>query len=88
MSDDFWKREKQKGWLADAEKSGHVADSMDVRLDIVRRMNAGEITLAQGQALLAKIKRGAKAAGKVTRSQAYQGHLPPSAATGGEGEDA
>lgn len=55
-----------------ADESGQIADSMEVRLDIVRRMKAGEITLAEGQAELAAIKRGAKRAGKVTRAQAYR----------------
>lgn len=55
-----------------AEAAGEVADSMPVRLEIVRRMNAGEITLAQAQAELAAIKRGAAKAGKTTRGKVWR----------------
>ncbi len=58
--------------VAAAEAAGQVADSMDVRLDIVRRMNAGEITLAEGQAELKRIKRGATRAGKTTRGRVWR----------------
>lgn len=54
-----------------AEKAGKVADSMDVRLALMERVHSGEITLAQAQSELTKIKRGAKAAGKMTREQAF-----------------
>ena len=54
-----------------AEARGEVADSMEVRASIVRRIESGEITPEQGKAELARIKRGAKAAGKVTRNQAF-----------------
>ena len=55
------------------ESEGVVADSMAVRLEIVARIHAGTITLAEGQAELARIKRGAKRAGKITRNQAWLG---------------
>jgi hypothetical protein len=54
-----------------AEKDGQVADSMEVRMELVKRMNAGELTLAQVQDELKKIKRNAKKNGLVTRSQAF-----------------
>jgi len=54
-----------------AEASGQVADSMDVRMALMERVHTGEITLAQAQAELKKIKSGAKKAGKVTRAQAF-----------------
>ena len=54
-----------------AEEAGVVADSMDVRLALVRRFDAKEITLEQMQAELAKIKRETKRNGKLTRSQVY-----------------
>lgn len=57
-----------------AEASGRVADSMEVRMAIMARVHAGEITLQEGQAELQRIKRGAKAAGKVTRNQAFRGY--------------
>lgn len=58
--------------VKDAESAGQVADSMDVRLALMARVHSGEIALQQAQAELEKIKRGAKAAGKVTRAQAFR----------------
>lgn len=65
-------RSRKMAAADEVEKDGEVADSMEVRLGIVRRMKAGEIPLAEGQAELAAIKRGAKRAGKVTRAEAYR----------------
>lgn len=55
------------------EAEGAVADSMDVRRALMERFHAGEITLEAAQSELARIKRGAKAAGKITRNQAFLG---------------
>lgn len=55
------------------EAAGNVADSMEVRIAIMERIKAGEITLEEGQKELARIKRTAKAAGKITRNQAFNG---------------
>lgn len=63
---------RKRAAVKSAEASGEVADSMDIRLALMSRVHSGEITLAQAQAELAKIKRGAKASGKVTRSQAFR----------------
>jgi hypothetical protein len=71
MSDYETHRRKMQATHA-AEAADDVADSMEVRLAIVRRMKAGEITLEEGQAELERIKRGAKRAGKITRAQAYR----------------
>jgi hypothetical protein len=57
--------------LKTAEAAGQVADNMDVRLALMSRVHSGEITLAQAQAELKKIKSGAKRAGLVTRAQAF-----------------
>lgn len=57
--------------LKTAESSGMVADSMDVRMALIERMHSGELTLAEVQAQLKKIKAGAKKAGKLTRAQAF-----------------
>jgi hypothetical protein len=54
-----------------AEESGLVADSMEVRIRLLRRMNSGEITLIQVQAELKKIKRDAKKNGMTTRSKTF-----------------
>ena len=62
--------EKREAMKAD-EAAGLVADSMDVRLELLRRMKAGELTLEQVQAELKRIQRGAKASGKVTRAQSF-----------------
>jgi uncharacterized membrane protein YdfJ with MMPL/SSD domain len=71
--DAFWRTQANKAALSQAEKDGVVADSMDVRKALMARVNSGEITLEEAQAELKKIKRGAKAAGKITRNQAYTG---------------
>lgn len=71
--DRFFRIEEQKRALKKADAGGRVADSMEVRKALMERVHSGEITLEQAQAALAKIKRGAKAAGKVTRSQAFRG---------------
>lgn len=57
--------------MKDAEQAGQVADSMDVRMALMERVDKGEITLEQAQAELKKIKSGAKKRGLVTRSQAF-----------------
>lgn len=57
----------------DAEAAGEVADSMAVRLALMERVHSGEISLETAQAELARIKRGAKASGKITRNQAFLG---------------
>lgn len=57
--------------LKDAEAAGQVADSMDVRMALMARVKSGEITLAQAQAELKKIKSSAKRAGLLTREQAF-----------------
>ena len=57
--------------VKEAEAAGQIADSMEVRLSIVKRMKSGEITLAQGQAELKAIKRNAKKNGLLTRQQAF-----------------
>lgn len=54
-----------------AESSGQVADSVEVRLALMERVHKGEITLEEAQKQLKKIKSGAKAKGMVTRSQAF-----------------
>lgn len=43
-----------------ADAAGQVADSKEVRMALIQRMHAGELTLEQVQAELARIKRDAK----------------------------
>ena len=61
------KRENVK----DCEADGIIADSMDVRMELMRKVKSGERTLESVQAELKKIKRDAKKNGKLTRSQAF-----------------
>lgn len=54
-----------------AEKAGQVADSKEVRMALMARVHSGEITLAKAQTELTRIQREAKAAGKMTREEAF-----------------
>jgi hypothetical protein len=69
--DRFWRNLEKRDALKKAEADGLLADSMEVRIALMARVHSGEITLEQAQAELKRIKRGAKAAGKTTRSQAF-----------------
>ena len=70
--DDIERRERL-AMQREAEAAGRVADSMEVRRALLQRVNAGEISLEQAQAELARIKRRAKANGQITRNQAFLG---------------
>lgn len=54
-----------------ADKSGEVADSMEVRKKLMERVYSGESTIEEVQAELRKIKRDAKKNGKLTRQQVW-----------------
>ena len=69
-------RRRRHDLVKKAEADGVVADSMDVRMALIRRMHAGELTLDQVQAELKHIQRGARKAGKITRNQAWLGRQP------------
>lgn len=73
MADYFEHRRRVEAQKA-AESEGRVADSMEVRLALIARMKAGELTLDEVQAELKRIQRAAKKSGKITRAQAYLGH--------------
>lgn len=75
MSDYFEHRRKCAA-LRDAEAEGLVSDSMDVRKALLERMHAGELTLDEVKAELARIKRQGRKSGMVTRAQAYSGRTP------------
>ena len=53
------------------EAAGNIVDSMEVRLALIDRFEKGEITMEQMHAELKRIKRSAKASGKLTRAQAF-----------------
>jgi len=57
--------------IRNAEAAGQVADSLEVRLRLLERMDAGELTLQQVQDELKRIKRNAKKNGQLTRSQVW-----------------
>lgn len=54
-----------------AEEAGQIADSMEVRHQLLEKVRKGEATLEQVQAELKDIKRNAKKNGLITRSQAF-----------------
>ncbi len=54
-----------------AEQNGDIADSMDVRMKLMARVEDGEITLEEAQKQLRKIKRTAKKHGKSTRNSVF-----------------
>jgi len=57
--------------VKDGEAAGKIADSKDVRMALMTRVQLGELTLEAAQAELARIKRGAKAAGMSTRARTF-----------------
>ena len=71
MTDIFDAQRKNK-FLKSAEEGGLIADSMTVRLELIARMNKGELTLDQVQAELKRIQRNAGASGKITRAKAWR----------------
>lgn len=72
MSRPRWVARIEKGdAVRKAEAEGQVADSMDVREELIRKLHAGEMTLPEIQAELKRIKRNAKKNGQMTRSQVY-----------------
>lgn len=68
---DRWRLRREA--MKKAEADGKVADSMDVRMALMKRVHDGEITLEEAQAELARIKRNAKKNGQITRAQAARG---------------
>ena len=70
--DRFWVAARKNTALKDAEAMGIVADSMAVRIALIERMEKGELTLAEVQAELARIKRTAKAVGMTTRARVFR----------------
>lgn len=63
----------RREWQKKAEAEGRVADSMEVRMALMDKFHKGEMTLDAVQAEIARLKRGAKSAGKITRNQAFLG---------------
>jgi hypothetical protein len=63
---------RRRDALNKAEASGEVADSKDYRMALVKRFDAGEITLEEMQKELAETKRKAKREGRLTRNDFYK----------------
>jgi tryptophan synthase alpha subunit len=76
MSDYYERQRNGVQRQKEAEAAGQVADSMEVRLAIVAKIKAGEITLEEGQKELKRLIRNAKANGQITRNQAFLGRMP------------
>ncbi len=68
---DYFEAVARRQNVKQMEADGLIADSMDVRLEIVARIHAGEISLEQGQAELRRIKSAAKRNGQTTRDKAF-----------------
>jgi hypothetical protein len=77
---DYFEHKRKLDMQREAEAAGLVADSMEVRLALMAKLHAGEMTLEEVQAELKRIQRGAKKAGKITRAQAYRGATTPTGA--------
>ncbi len=69
--DRFWTVARKRGALKQADASGQIADSTEVRMRLIAEMTRGEKTLEQVQAELASIKRAARKNELRTRSQVY-----------------
>lgn len=61
----------KRNFVNEADKSGQIADSMEVRKALLARVHSGEISLEDAQRQLRQIQSGAKAKGLMTRAQAY-----------------
>jgi uncharacterized membrane protein YjjP (DUF1212 family) len=54
-----------------AEKNNQIADSHEVRLELMKRVHSGEITLQEAQKQLKNIQNSARMNGMKTRSQVF-----------------
>jgi hypothetical protein len=68
----FERKLAQRDALNKAEAADEVADSKSVRMELVRKMHAGEMTLEEVQAELSRIQRNAKREGRKTRDQFFR----------------
>lgn len=66
------RRIDKRNAIVQAEKSGQVADSLEVRKRLIKSVERGEITLGEAQAELRQIKRGAHKLGLKTRSEVWR----------------
>ena len=66
-----WVRRRKFAAIKAAEAEGKVADSMEYRFALMKRVHKGEITLLEAQTELKKIKRNAKKNGLSTRNSVF-----------------
>lgn len=66
------RKRKRMMQLRDDQASGLVADSDAVRAALIKRMDAGELTLEQVQAEIKRIQREAKKAGRPVRADYFK----------------
>jgi hypothetical protein len=66
------RKRKRMMQLRDDQASGLVADSDAVRVALIKRMHAGELTLEQVQAEIKRIQREAKKAGRPVRADYFK----------------
>lgn len=62
----------KKAAVKAAAARGEIADSMEYRIELVRRIERGELSPEEGQAELKKVKRNAKRNGLKTREQVFR----------------
>ena len=70
---DYLESKARQDAIKTAETEGRVADSLEVRMNLIKRHEAGEITFDEMQAELKRIKRNAKKNGQITRADAWRG---------------
>lgn len=70
--DFYTKRRMKLDNMKAAEDAGKVADSLEVRMALMKRVHDGELTLEEAQDELSRIKRNAKKNGQTTRAKAYR----------------
>ena len=69
---DVFRAREKRAAVKEAEARGEVADSMEVRLALMRRVDAGEISLAEAQAELRRIQNSARKNGQSTRDEVFR----------------
>lgn len=63
---------RKKAYVKKCEEEGLVADSMEVRMQLVDAMTRKEITNEELQDILKSIQQNAKYYGKMTRAKAWR----------------
>jgi len=64
-------RMRKRNLMKKLEREGLIADSMDVRMSLVKKIYQKEITIEQSRAELKRIRRNAKKHGQTTRDRVW-----------------